>query len=250
MGLNLAGGACEAHHPTRIRQALTSDSAPDPISVRDRLSSQLQQVRAPDPAAITHRISARTITRISLELFSAPWAQLDVLLCCDSIASGATCGTCLVLLEEPRAVGMAFVSPNEGIDATTIAGKLQLPVLAALAEFERERIRERVHAGLARARGGNAARPRKVPSTIAVPAARCARRHSHGARRSPLLRDGLLLAGPRYSGCRRCLDKHNATPRSDSRGATRLSERMVRFQCGYSSYMRSPSTAEPASKDQ
>jgi DNA invertase Pin-like site-specific DNA recombinase len=45
-----------------------------------------------------------------------------------------------------------FISLNEGIDATTPAGKLQLHILAALAEFERERIRERVRAGLARVR--------------------------------------------------------------------------------------------------
>ena len=77
----------------------------------------------------------------------------------------------VVLLEELRAVGVAFVSLNEGIDATTPAGKLQLHVLAALAEFERERTRERVHAGLARARaqGTRLGRPRNAPSTIAVP---------------------------------------------------------------------------------
>ena len=33
---------------------------------------------------------------------------------------------------------------NEGIDATTPAGKPQLHILAAIAEFERGRIRERV----------------------------------------------------------------------------------------------------------
>src|SRR5437764_13957131 len=38
------------------------------------------------------------------------------------------------------------------IDCTTPAGKLQLHILAALAEFERGRIRERVMAGLQRAR--------------------------------------------------------------------------------------------------
>ena len=42
---------------------------------------------------------------------------------------------------------------GEGIDCTSPAGKLQLHILAALAEFERERIRERVMAGLQRARG-------------------------------------------------------------------------------------------------
>jgi DNA invertase Pin-like site-specific DNA recombinase len=44
------------------------------------------------------------------------------------------------------------VSLNEGIDATTPAGRLQMAVLGAIALFERERIAERVKAGLARAR--------------------------------------------------------------------------------------------------
>ena len=44
------------------------------------------------------------------------------------------------------------LSLAEGIDATTPAGKLQMHILAAIAEFERERIRERVMAGLKRAR--------------------------------------------------------------------------------------------------
>jgi DNA invertase Pin-like site-specific DNA recombinase len=47
---------------------------------------------------------------------------------------------------------IAFVSLAEGIDATTPAGKLQMHILAAIAEFERARIAERVRAGLARAR--------------------------------------------------------------------------------------------------
>jgi hypothetical protein len=58
----------------------------------------------------------------------------------------------VVLLDELRAIGVDFVSLGEGIDATTPAGKLQLHILAALAEFERTRIAERVKAGLARVR--------------------------------------------------------------------------------------------------
>ena len=46
-----------------------------------------------------------------------------------------------------QALGVAFVSLAEGIDATTPAGKLQMHILGAIAEFERERIRERVLAG-------------------------------------------------------------------------------------------------------
>ena len=58
----------------------------------------------------------------------------------------------VTLLEDVQAVGIAFVSLGEGIDCTTAAGRLQLHVLAALAEFERGRIAERVRAGLARVR--------------------------------------------------------------------------------------------------
>ena len=54
----------------------------------------------------------------------------------------------ILLLEELQVLGVAFVSLSEGIDATTPAGKLQLHILGAIAEFERARIAERVRAGL------------------------------------------------------------------------------------------------------
>jgi DNA invertase Pin-like site-specific DNA recombinase len=75
------------------------------------------------------------------------------------------------MLEDLNHVGVAFVSLGEGIDCTTPAGKLQLHILAALAEFERERIRERVVAGLqrARAQGKRLGRPRGSPAAIDAP---------------------------------------------------------------------------------
>ena len=77
----------------------------------------------------------------------------------------------ITLLEELQALGIAFVSLNEGIDATTPAGKLQMHILGAIAEFERARIAERVKADLqrARAQGKRLGRPRKHPAAIAVP---------------------------------------------------------------------------------
>ncbi len=77
----------------------------------------------------------------------------------------------ITLLEELQALGIAFVSLNEGIDATTPAGKLQMHILGAIAEFERARIAERVKAGLqrARAQGKRLGRPRKAPTTIVIP---------------------------------------------------------------------------------
>jgi DNA invertase Pin-like site-specific DNA recombinase len=69
----------------------------------------------------------------------------------------------ITLIDELQALGIAFVSLGEGIDATTPAGKLQLHILAAIAEFERARIQERVRAGLARAKaqGKRLGRPTK-----------------------------------------------------------------------------------------
>ena len=59
----------------------------------------------------------------------------------------------VTLLDEFQVLGIAFVSLAKGIDATTPAEKLQMHILAAIAEFERAGIAERVTAGLARARG-------------------------------------------------------------------------------------------------
>lgn len=78
----------------------------------------------------------------------------------------------ITLLEELQALGIAFVSLGEGLDATTPAGKLQMHILGAIAEFERERIRERVIAGLqrARAQGTRLGRPRQAAPTVRVEA--------------------------------------------------------------------------------
>lgn len=58
-----------------------------------------------------------------------------------------------------RSVG--FRSLQEQLDTTTAGGKLIFHLFASLAEFERDLIRERTHAGLtaARARGRNGGRP-------------------------------------------------------------------------------------------
>ena len=72
----------------------------------------------------------------------------------------------ITLLDDLQTLGVAFVSLAEGIDATTPAGKLQMHILGAIAEFERARIVERVRAGLARraAQGKPLGRPRQTIS--------------------------------------------------------------------------------------
>jgi DNA invertase Pin-like site-specific DNA recombinase len=70
---------------------------------------------------------------------------------------------------EQRQIG--FRSLTEGIDTTTPSGRLTFHIFAALAQFERELIRERTHAGLqaARARGRRGGRPAVVtPDKLAA----------------------------------------------------------------------------------
>ncbi len=68
--------------------------------------------------------------------------------------------------------GIGFKSLTEQIDTTTSGGKLIFHVFGALAEFERDLIRERTQAGLAaaRARGRIGGRPKKLadPKQLAL----------------------------------------------------------------------------------
>ena len=98
--------------------------------------------------------------------------QFDVLVCWRLDRLGRSLKHLVTLLDELQALGVAFVSLQEGIDATTPAGKLQMHILAAIAEFERARIAERVRAGLARAKkqGKKLGRPKKViPEAVLAP---------------------------------------------------------------------------------
>jgi len=68
------------------------------------------------------------------------------------------------LMSELERQGIGFQSVQEAIDTTTPGGKLVFHVFGALAEFERNLIRERTHAGLAaaRARGRTGGRPKSL----------------------------------------------------------------------------------------
>lgn len=70
----------------------------------------------------------------------------------------------IFLMEELQALGIGLVSLGESLDTTTPAGRLQIHVLSAVAQFERDRLRERVMAGLQRVRGEGKrlGRPRAV----------------------------------------------------------------------------------------
>lgn len=73
----------------------------------------------------------------------------------------------ILTMVELEALGVAFVVPGQ-IDISTPMGRMQAHVLSAVAEFERELIRERVRSGLAnaRARGKRLGRPNAIPRLV------------------------------------------------------------------------------------
>ncbi len=76
---------------------------------------------------------------------------------------GRTLKHLIELMAELEGQGIGFQSVTEAIDTTTPGGKLVFHIFAALAEFERNVIRERTRTGLeaARARGRKGGRKKK-----------------------------------------------------------------------------------------
>jgi DNA invertase Pin-like site-specific DNA recombinase len=85
---------------------------------------------------------------------------------------GRSLGHLIATVAELAERGVGFRSLTERIDTTTSGGKLVFHVFGALAEFERDLVRERTQAGLAaaRARGRLGGRPRKLgdPKKLAL----------------------------------------------------------------------------------
>ena len=88
--------------------------------------------------------------------------------------AGRSLNHLMELLKTLQDGNISFVSLTEQIDTTTPSGKLIFHLMRALAEFERDLIRERTNAGLAaaRARGNVGGRPRKLQSNAKVALAR------------------------------------------------------------------------------
>jgi DNA invertase Pin-like site-specific DNA recombinase len=70
----------------------------------------------------------------------------------------------LLALEEFRSLGVEFISFRENVDTTSPLGQVMFTILGAIAQLERDLIRERVNAGIrhARACGKQLGRPRRI----------------------------------------------------------------------------------------
>ncbi len=65
-------------------------------------------------------------------------------------------------LETFQSLGIEFISLTEGVDTSTPVGKMVFTILGAVAEMERQLIRERIRAGLrnAKSKGRRLGRPK------------------------------------------------------------------------------------------
>ena len=121
---------------------------------------------------VDHGVSGAKERRPALDALikDAHRRRFDAVVCWRLDRLGRSLTHLVTLLDEFQALSVSFVSLGEGIDLGTPAGRLQLHILAALAEFERSRIAERVSAGLARARsqGRKLGRPQVVVSADAL----------------------------------------------------------------------------------
>jgi DNA invertase Pin-like site-specific DNA recombinase len=70
----------------------------------------------------------------------------------------------LLALEEFRALGIQFISYQENIDTASPIGQALFTIVAAVAQLERDLIKERISAGIrnARACGKQLGRPRRI----------------------------------------------------------------------------------------
>jgi DNA invertase Pin-like site-specific DNA recombinase len=100
--------------------------------------------------------------------------QGDVLVVWRLDRLGRSLASLIELMTQLDSRGIGFKSLTEQIDTTTSGGKLIFHIFGALAEFERNLIRERTQAGLAaaRARGRKGGRPKRLDTDRKVQMAR------------------------------------------------------------------------------
>ena len=120
----------------------------------------------------TDTISGARVERPGLTEILAYLRPGDVLAVWRLDRLGRSLPTLIATLHGLEGRGIGFRSLTEQLDTTTSGGKLIFHVFGALAEFERDLIRERTRSGLAaaRARGRQGGRPKKLgtPTKVAL----------------------------------------------------------------------------------
>lgn len=118
----------------------------------------------------TDKITGTTFERKELSAALAFLRHGDVLVVWKLDRLGRSLKHLIETVTKLQERNVGFISLTESIDTTTPGGKLIFHIMGALAEFERDLIRERTHAGLdsARARGRKGGRPKTVEASSKV----------------------------------------------------------------------------------
>jgi len=113
---------------------------------------------------VDHGVSGAKERRPALDalLAAARIRRVDVVVCTKLDRLARSVHHLVALGKELEALGVDLVVLDQAIDTTTPSGRLLFHVLASIAEFERDLIRDRVIAGIrrARAQGRRFGRPR------------------------------------------------------------------------------------------
>jgi DNA invertase Pin-like site-specific DNA recombinase len=107
-------------------------------------------------------------------LAAAHARAFDTVICWKLDRLGRSLKHLVTTIEDLSAYGVAFVSLRDNLDLSTPSGRLMLHIIGAMAEFERELIKERVSAGMhaARNRGSRIGRPRTYANAEKIRALR------------------------------------------------------------------------------
>lgn len=136
------------------------------VSKQDQhLEPQREALAADDCRRVfEEKVTSRQENRQQLQAAMDYCREGDVLVVARLDRLGRSLRELIDLVGELEERGVGFRSLKESLDTTTSGGRLIFHVFGALAEFEREIIRERTMAGLesARARGRYGGRPRAL----------------------------------------------------------------------------------------
>lgn len=103
---------------------------------------------------VDHGISGAKDSRPALNrmMLAARKRKIDIVLISRFDRFARSVRHLVTALEEFRTLGVAFIATGDSIDTTTPTGRMTFHIIAAMAEFERSLIQERIYAGLRRAR--------------------------------------------------------------------------------------------------
>ncbi len=154
------------------------------VSTRDQnldlQTDALKKAGCDDTYIYKEQVSGGTRERPELQKLLGQLRQGDVVVVWKLDRLGRSLGDLVHLVNEIQGKGAGLHSLHDNIDTTTPTDKLTFHIFAAIAEFERDIIRERTKAGLesARVRGRMGGRPRGLSKEAQVKAAAAASLYS------------------------------------------------------------------------